>query len=569
MLLLVASFLTTSLIPLSLSATCPTWLYNSQDGGWCTCGSKLSNIITCNNETQEVGILNSFCLTAFDSYSKNSKNSKAVVGSCLYGQNHGIPTEDGIGPYVKVAPNISEQEQQLCGYLNRERRLCGACKPNHFVSAYSYDLKCYQCHSSLISNIFTYLTVAYVPQTLFLTAIVFFRVSFTSPRYTLAIYLSQMYAAPESLRVLLQYTRGNYATLTKLIATVYGVWNLDFFRALVPPICLPLNTIQLIALDYLTAVYPLLLLACLYRLVTAHGRGNRTLVHVFRPCLWLFVKTRQQWNIKTSIIDAFATFILLSYMKLMYTSVDLLIFTSIHDIHGSHSGYVLYYDGTVEFLGPTHRPYAALAIAVVLFGLMFPLFLLLYPIVWFQKLLNKLHINSPGVRMFVECLQGYYRDRSDGGLECRYLSALKPLFRFIGPALYALTRNFILFPILLLVAALNIAICAVVRPYKKQYDMYNNLEVLLWLSIVGFIAGIMIYALQFDHYGLFTLVFGKVMAVFFPLVPLLYFAALLISWTKQKVIFRLTRPTTRMTGYANLSVSKDQNNSVSGSVSSQ
>ena len=42
--------------------------------------------------------------------------------------------------------------------------------------------------------------------------------------------------------------------LCQLFATVYGIWNMDFFRTLIPPICLPLTTIQVIALDYLCRV---------------------------------------------------------------------------------------------------------------------------------------------------------------------------------------------------------------------------------------------------------------------------------------------------------------------------
>ena len=58
---------------------------------------------------------------------------------------------------VEVDQNISQQDHQLCDYINREGRLCGACKENHFISSYSYDLKCYQCPRGLLSNILMYL----------------------------------------------------------------------------------------------------------------------------------------------------------------------------------------------------------------------------------------------------------------------------------------------------------------------------------------------------------------------------------------------------------------------------
>ena len=74
----------TSSFSCSSNESCPTWLYHSEEG-WCTCGSSLLNVVLCNNETQDVSILSPFCLTSWDS---NTDPDKAVVGNCLYGQQH-------------------------------------------------------------------------------------------------------------------------------------------------------------------------------------------------------------------------------------------------------------------------------------------------------------------------------------------------------------------------------------------------------------------------------------------------------------------------------------------------
>ena len=118
-------------------------------------------------------------------------------------------------------------------------------------------------------------------------------------------------------------------------------------------------------LDYLVAVYPLLLLVCVYGLVRAHDRGCRLVVRKWRPFLWCSARIRQQWNARHSKIDAFATFILLSYLKFISTSGDLIIPTKLYNIHGSQIGHFMYYDATVEFMGPQHMPYAILALAVL------------------------------------------------------------------------------------------------------------------------------------------------------------------------------------------------------------
>ena len=45
--------------------------------------------------------------------------------------------------------------------------------------------------------------------------------------------------------------------LAKFVMTLYGVWNLDFFRTLYPPICLNIDPFQVLVLDYVVAAYPL------------------------------------------------------------------------------------------------------------------------------------------------------------------------------------------------------------------------------------------------------------------------------------------------------------------------
>ena len=516
----------------STNESCPTWFFHSSDGE-CTCGSSITNLIVCNNETEEVYILSPFCLTSFC-----NKSNEAVIGSCLFAQSHGQAPKGMDGLYNKVYKNIFQQDQQLCGYLNREGRLCGQCKHDHFVSSYSYDLKCYKCKRGLFSNAIIYLTVAFLPLTLFLIAVVVLHISVTSPRLQIVVVLCQLYSQSENLRVLIQNTRGTTVGLViKIFAIFYGIWNLDFFRALIPPICLPLNTMQVIALDYLVAVYPLLILVCVYHLVRARDRGCRLVVRLWRPFLWCSSRMRQQWNARHSIIDAFTTFMLLSYMKILNTSTDLLIITNLFNVHGSSVGYFLYYDATVEFMGPEHLPYAIIAVTVLVLGLMFPILLLLYPMNWFQILLNKCGLNSPGLRMFMECFQGYYRDRSDGGWECRYFSALHPTLIMSNYMINIFKHDDTAFQLKMCFVTGVIALIIIFHPYKELYKFYNKLNALLLLSLIGFGAAVMLHDLTFDQNEILPKSLFVVLAVFFYLLPLVYFIFLLCKETKQFVLW--------------------------------
>ena len=467
--------------------SCPTWFNRYSQDGPCDCGKMVGSVVTCNNETGEVGVLESYCLTSNEDEDGCDSN---VVGRCLVIVNHGIKVNGTDGLYIKVYPNISEQDRQTCGYLNRQGRLCGQCEERHYVSAYSYDMKCHNCTSGLWSNVVQYTFIAFFPLTVFLCLVVLLRISVTSPSMNVMVFFCQMLTLPVSLRYLQMIRNSNSIICIKILATLYGIWNLDFFRSVVPPICLPLNIMQIIALDYLVAVYPLVLLVCFYVLLTVHDRGWRPVVSLWRPFRWCTARLRQRWNLRHSIIDAFATFLLLSYMKLLNTSYDLMIFIKPQNKCGHWVGHFLYYDATIKFFGPQHRPYACLAIIVLLVGILLPLaLLLLYPMQWFQRYLNRCRLNCQALYIFMQCFQGYYRDRTDGGRECRYFAALHPAFRIAAFMFYGSTLSD-LFYVVFIALSIGVAITIViVRPYKASFDFYNKMDAVLMLILALFTVG--------------------------------------------------------------------------------
>ena len=509
----------------STNKSCPTWLYLSEEG-WCTCGSSLLNVIMCNNISQQVGIQNSFCLTSFN---PDQDPKEPVVGRCLYVQNHGKYIKGGNGLYFEVDQNISKQDHLLCDYLNREGRLCGACKQNHYIPLYSYDFKCYQCHRGLLSNILIYLTVAYLPLTIFLVIVVIHRVSVTSPKLNVAVLLCQYLALSPGLRMLTQLTRNTLIyKYIQFAATVNGIWNLDFFRELVPPICLPLATMQVIALDYLVAIYPLLLLVCLYALVTARDRGCKLVVRLWRPFYGPCARITQIWNVRDSIINAFATFLLLSYIKLISVSVDMLSTTKIFKSNGDFIGYYMYLDATVEFMSQEHMPYFIIATSALFIGTLFPLLLILYPMKWFQVFLNKCHLNSPGLRMFIELFQGYYCDRTDGRWDCRWFAAIYPILRIGGSLVYALMHDDLIFPLYALLTIVVMVLLLLINPYKQNFKIYMKYDLCFFSVGAIFCTSMTITQLSFDWDDL-PPACGFITAGILALVPFLYLSGIVFK----------------------------------------
>ena len=76
-------------------------------------------------------------------------------------------------------------------------------------------------------------------------------------------------------------------------------------------------------LDYALAMYPLLLIFLTYILFKLYERFEVVRIF-FKPVVWLFTRLNYRWNASSSLIEAFATFLLLSYVKVINTSFDTL-----------------------------------------------------------------------------------------------------------------------------------------------------------------------------------------------------------------------------------------------------
>ena len=106
----------------------------------------------------------------------------------------------------------------------------------------------------------------------------------------------------------------------------------------------------------------------------------------------------------------------------------------------------------------------------LVFNLLPPLLLILYPIKAFQSCLSKCHLNSITLNIFVEKIQGCYRNGIDGGRDMRSFSGLYLLLQLLAFIAEVVAKGSECIPrlflsgILFSVTALTIAL---VKPYKK------------------------------------------------------------------------------------------------------
>ena len=218
--------------------------------------------------------------------------------------------------------------------------------------------------------------------------------------------------------------------------------------------------------------------------MVAYARGCRVLIWLWKPFKKCVLCYRETWNIRTSLVETFATFVLLSSVLVMRTSLDLLSWRTTYDIAGNRVGTVVSMSANVEYFGPQHLPYALLAIGTGSVFVILILLLIAYPCHCFQRCLNTCGLRLLPFHMLMDAFQGSYRLEPR---DLRYFSAFYLLLRLLMLAhveLFLSPQSFYISGILSLAAA---AIVVVSQPYKV--NIHNTVDsVLLLLMGVYFIS---------------------------------------------------------------------------------
>ena len=157
---------------------------------------------------------------------------------------------------------------------------------------------------------------------------------------------------------------------------------MDFFSYVLPAFCISdgMSTLQVVALDYIVALYPLLFTVIIYLLIEVHDRGYRPLIILWSPFHRCLVKFRRSWNVKGSAINTFASLYILSFTKVASTAVSLLLTAHLTDICGIVHWRRLYYDASCGLFQKCHLPYGVLSLTLLLIFILLPtLYLLIYP----------------------------------------------------------------------------------------------------------------------------------------------------------------------------------------------
>ena len=518
------------------SNQCPSWAYCNKTDGTCKCFRKSTDAIICDSEGNRGYILSCYCLT------HDAVMNKTEVGLCLYNCDsmQNINVDYSILPY-----NESSLDYAMCGIYNRTGTLCGKCINNTYLQACSYDMSCISCRNSF-SNWIKYFMVAYVPLTLFCIAVMMLRISIPSSQIQGYVLFCQILSSPIFVRAILIYlrVRGNSVPykMIQLLGTLYGIWNLDFFRLLTLNICFEVSPLTVLSLDFFVAVYPLLLMILMYILTLLHDSNFKPVVKISKPFKAIFSLFVSNWDIKTSTIDAFTTFFYLSNIKFLSVCFDLLVPVQVCDTSGNGScKWAVFYDATVPYLSNIHIPYAVLAMFIMLQFVTAPILILMfYPFSLCQKCLVLIPLRwQLALHVFVDSFQGCYKDGTDPGTrDCRWFSIVPFLVRYIIFIVYGavVLSPFLVYFVMILVFTASLII--IVDPYKSQFEHYSNYLIVFILML----ACIVTCALGLKYSLSIILLFYAVVCLIV-LLHLVYMSVLILNWivSHRKFDFNFTK----------------------------
>ena len=448
---------------------CPLWTFNHN--GSCVCAHWNHQIVKCNPLNKSLSIRILYCMTV-------DPDLIPFVGPCLYNISTNLFKDiQFLHFYNRIATNTTSNiNLETCGVYKRRGLMCGQCIENYGLPVYSYHLACVKClHYKY--NWLKYIAVAYLPLTVFCLVVVIFRISANSGLLVGHVTVCQMVITFSLTQSYLALYSGTHYQIIKVLSTFYSIWNLDFFRSLYPPFCLNPNisALGVLSLDYLVAIYPMSSVVITYFLV----QGLSYVAWLSRPVYKYLRIFKKEWKVKNSLIEAFATLLLLSYVKILNVTISIVMPIYLYGMNGMHDRLHVYKEPQTMYLSERHLPYFILAIAMSFVFNFLPILLMcLYTCSCFQKCHNRTGLRHQALTTFKDAFQGCYKH--------------KPYYLRSFPAIYLMAQ---VTNLLILVyfgieqyhsaASLNlmviIVLVAIARPYKNKW--HNVITLTLFSSI--------------------------------------------------------------------------------------
>ena len=425
-----------SALSASNTTSCPTWSYYDNSTQQCHCDP----LLYCSQGLVEV--LQGVCVT-----SAAGNKTSYYVETCPF--RHRFNSINRM--FAELPNDASKLNDVMCGPYNRKGYLCGECIDGYGPAVYSYDAKCANCSKfgSEYYRVFLYLILEFIPITMFFIFLVFSRVNITSGPLLGYFIFSQVIIIYVNMHMnLVDYILCDVHPLLQFIfktsLSLCQFWSMhSFFKFLIPPFCISNNLtgIHIEILPLISAVYPVILVIITCILMELHARNCRIIHILWKPFSIILNKTNTTAVTGDAVIQAFASFILLSYFTVFYVlltvSSTCIKVTKIHGSYSDKSKKTLYFDPTIKCFSSEHVQYILIALVPFIFLTLIPsVILTLYPTRIYSRYISR--CLSARIRLaittFAEALHSCFKDGLNGTRDYRALSGLfmmLPIIYFI------------------------------------------------------------------------------------------------------------------------------------------
>ena len=527
-----------------------------EDSAQCQCaiGSMLA-ISGCNDSTLQAQLMANMWLGYLPADDINScDGNKLFSASCPQGYCSAFPTA--------LPSNNSREalELLLCGPNKRKGILCGECQEGHSITMNFGDLTpmCADCSTPLsYVGVLIWIVSEWVPLCVMLAIVLLFNIDLLSGHLNAFLLFAQILHYSRSVGSCIgDAPTGAMAAFTKIYRFLYGIWNLDFFGAFLPPYCLTSNaqmtTLQVLLLQYTVGLFPLTVVAVL--VILEKSSEKHACCSPVTRCLKRIRKlTAKVSKSKATYDRALAAFVILGFTRFFVTFSYILVRQSVASYDGETQS-VVWWQGNINYGSIAHLAYLIPSVVILAIFVLLPtLVLLAFPLLprvhWWLRSCSFRPVSYLGhLRVtrycctdmftgrwmwhFIHVFQGCYHDRF------RFFAALQLIYRILQLAALTFVAN------VQMAFRLQLALCLVYlllhsscQPYKRR--LFNVLDALV-ISDLALIVLINLQrsSLQCDTSA--SLVYSSIQLALVYL-PLIYFFGLVAVKVnmKYKIIDKL------------------------------
>ena len=469
------------------SSECPNWYHRPQGSHHCQCGPTLKGGIMCSDDGVYVRV--DYIMTW------DTATNQTIAALSNYG---GYVNYSAIinRVYTLMPSDSRDLNETVCAPNNRQGFLCEDCVPGFGPTAYSP--KCMDCKKlSTVSASAIFLTLKLFPITIMFILLMIFRVNITKgPLFGYVFYCQAHVLAMTRMIVfhkLFLLKVHSYGWVLQISLFLSSFWVTDF-SLLGDNYCISesLNKMDVLLLNFVSVLYQLLLVTLTFTLIELHAGNCRPFVIMWKPFGRCFSKIRRNWSATDSIVHAYATLLLLSFVTLNNNFYQILQSTNVYNSTGKVYTNVLLNMPSINVYSSKYIYYLVIVVMLMFLLSVCPTALLF---IYSIKMLRKNVSNCCSLRIqivlniFVDTFQGTFKDGLNGTREYRIFPAILATIIMFTTLLGSFGHVFnisISFYIFILLVLLSFVI-AFARPCKSFLTNLSLSFHMMWSAIAGVI----------------------------------------------------------------------------------